>query len=274
MKREVSPRSSPSSTRYTATLAKVDAQTLLRHGRTAPLDAAWAIYFLAGGKPRQVRCRAACCEPSPAARPASTKWLFDACYQAVVISPGDIRPRAAAARARGDLGLAESIEDRLLNLRGLSPKSRPRALIPTGTSSIPAGAFHLSTNSSAAALRRREQTAGAARWPGRRRRCQLVAQRMMNTPFHHSSPGEALRAQLTASTEAGPARRAGQPYPFFLAHQLDLHHSAFDAEAGSPADWIVEWKYDGIRAQLVRRAKPGVDLVARRKRDRALPRGH
>ena len=43
---------------------------------------------------------------------------------------------------------------------------------------------------------------------------------------------------------------------------------------GAPADWLVEWKYDGIRAQLVRRAGQLLDLVARRGADdRALSRG-
>ncbi|MEO7056202.1 MAG: cisplatin damage response ATP-dependent DNA ligase, partial [Caldimonas sp.] len=45
----------------------------------------------------------------------------------------------------------------------------------------------------------------------------------------------------------------GQPYPFFLAHQLDTPHAGFDLKLGPPADWIVEWKYDGIRAQVVKR---------------------
>lgn len=40
-----------------------------------------------------------------------------------------------------------------------------------------------------------------------------------------------------------------QPFPFFLASALaDL------AQLGDPADWLAEWKWDGIRAQLLRRA--------------------
>jgi DNA ligase-1 len=45
--------------------------------------------------------------------------------------------------------------------------------------------------------------------------------------------------------EADPS----QPYPFFLASPLE---GAPDA-LGDRRDWIVEWKWDGIRAQLVRR---------------------
>jgi DNA ligase-1 len=54
--------------------------------------------------------------------------------------------------------------------------------------------------------------------------------------------------------ELGTAGDIGQPYPFFLAHQLDATLADFDAKLGAPEDWIVEWKYDGIRAQIVKRA--------------------
>jgi len=41
---------------------------------------------------------------------------------------------------------------------------------------------------------------------------------------------------------------------FFLAHSLDLPHTEFEARLATPDEWIVEWKYDGIRAQVVKRA--------------------
>ncbi len=43
-----------------------------------------------------------------------------------------------------------------------------------------------------------------------------------------------------------------QPYPFFLASPIDLEK--FTAEAEDIAQWQVEWKWDGIRAQLIHRA--------------------
>ncbi len=39
------------------------------------------------------------------------------------------------------------------------------------------------------------------------------------------------------------------PYPFYLASPLDKEFS----ELGSSEDWIAEWKWDGIRAQLIKR---------------------
>ena len=41
----------------------------------------------------------------------------------------------------------------------------------------------------------------------------------------------------------------GRPYPFYLAHQLDDTPDTL----GNLADWQIEWKWDGIRAQLIRR---------------------
>jgi DNA ligase-1 len=42
----------------------------------------------------------------------------------------------------------------------------------------------------------------------------------------------------------------GQPYPFLLAHPLEVE----PADLGSPRDFVVEWKWDGIRAQVIRRS--------------------
>jgi DNA ligase-1 len=42
---------------------------------------------------------------------------------------------------------------------------------------------------------------------------------------------------------------ASKPYPFYLAYALDV---AFDA-LGSEEEWLAEWKWDGIRGQMVHR---------------------
>ena len=39
-----------------------------------------------------------------------------------------------------------------------------------------------------------------------------------------------------------------RPYPFFLAYPVDD-----PADLGDPVDWSAEWKWDGIRSQLIRR---------------------
>ena len=56
-----------------------------------------------------------------------------------------------------------------------------------------------------------------------------------------------------------------RPYPFCLAAPLDGDVAAL----GDPADWQVEWKWDGIRAQLIRRGGRHPPVVARRRADHA-----
>jgi len=70
-----------------------------------------------------------------------------------------------------------------------------------------------------------------------------------------------------------------QPYPFFLAAPLEGDVAAL----GPREDWLVEWKWDGIRAQLVRRHEihlwsRGEELITTRFPEivdaaRALPEG-
>jgi DNA ligase-1 len=84
----------------------------------------------------------------------------------------------------------------------------------------------------------------------------LVAQRLMGYLHitHRPQAEHYLRLIAAESAAETEPRSSGQPYPFFLAHGLILPLAEFEATLGTPADWQVEWKWDGIRAQLVRRA--------------------
>lgn len=42
-----------------------------------------------------------------------------------------------------------------------------------------------------------------------------------------------------------------KPYPFYLAYPVD---ESSPASLGNPAEWQAEWKWDGIRAQLIKRS--------------------
>jgi DNA ligase-1 len=42
-----------------------------------------------------------------------------------------------------------------------------------------------------------------------------------------------------------------KPYPFFLAHPIETEF----LESSTASDWIAEWKWDGIRGQLIRRGQ-------------------
>jgi DNA ligase-1 len=44
-----------------------------------------------------------------------------------------------------------------------------------------------------------------------------------------------------------PQADASRPYPFYLSHALDREPETL----GDPQDWLAEWKWDGIRGQLI-----------------------
>lgn len=235
--------------------AKVEA--LQRYfAQAEPQDAAWAVYFLSGGKPRQVVPVAAlaqlACEEAGLA-----PWLFDECYQAV----GDLAETIAlvlpapAAGLATDLGLAVWVEERLLPLRGLpvaevAPRMRAwwGELDLTGRfllTKLVGGGFRVGV-SRLLVQRALALHAGLD--------AKLVAQRMMGYTDGKQAPSAARYLALLATAQEGASLRQGQPYPFFLAHPLDPGADAVMGERLGPVtDWQVEWKYDGIRGQVVRR---------------------
>ena len=239
----------------TSTNAKVEA--LQRYFEQAPArDAAWAVYFLAGGKPRQVVPTAhlalLACEVAGIAA-----WLFDECYQAV----GDLAETIALVLPResepSDVGLAEWVEDRLLPLRGLTEaeialriKSYWAELDPQGRfllTKLVGGGFRVGVSK----LLVQRALAVHAGVDAKR-----VAQRMMGYTDGKVMPSvERFQALIASHEEAqASAQDEGQPYPFFLAHQLDAPPEVFAARLGPVTDWQVEWKYDGIRGQIVKRS--------------------
>jgi DNA ligase-1 len=246
----------------TSTAAKVEA--LVRYFAAArPEDAAWAVYFLAGGRPRQTvptaLLRATACKEAGIA-----DWLFEECYQAV----GDLAETIAhvlpVAVQLGDVGLAEWVEQRLLPLRGQPPEVVGQRLAQWWAELDWAGRFLLAkligggfrVGVSKLLVQRALAEHGGLD-------AKRVAERMMGYTDAKALPTAARYQALLAGAagegaEAGaagtPVRDAGQPYPFFLAHQLDVPAAEMPARLGGPADWMVEWKYDGIRAQIVKRA--------------------
>ncbi|KNZ33458.1 MAG: ATP-dependent DNA ligase [Methylibium sp. NZG] len=267
----------------TATSAKVDA--LKRYfSNAAPADAAWAVYFLAGGKPRQVvptaALRALACQ-----RAGIADWLFDECYQAV----GDLAETIAHVlpppRRQSDVGLATWITERLLPLRSAEPAEQVQRIASYWDELDTAGRFLLTKligggfRVGVSKLLVQRALAEHAGLDGK-----LVAQRMMGYTDAKALPDAERYAALVARAQAGESAQGGQPYPFFLAHALELPLADLDARLGPPADWLVEWKYDGIRAQLVKRGgevwvwSRGEELVTERFPEvvalaRALPDG-
>ncbi|MDO8385627.1 MAG: ATP-dependent DNA ligase [Polaromonas sp.] len=239
----------------TSTKAKVEA--LQRYfARTPAPDAAWAVYFLAGGKPRQVvktaTLRGLACEAA-----GIEDWLFEECYQAV----GDLAETIAyilpLQATESDLGLADWVENRLLPLRGLPEDKVARRVRGYWQELDAQGRFLLvklvGGGFRVGVSKLLVQRALAAHSGVDAKR---IAQRMMGYMDAKVMPSaikyEALLADVAGAE--GDIRDAGQPYPFFLAHQLDAPVQALDARLGPVENWQVEWKYDGIRGQIVKRA--------------------
>jgi DNA ligase-1 len=264
----------------TATTAKVAAMVDY-FGQTPPEDAAWAVYFLAGGKPRQV-VPTALLRQTACAAAGIDDWLFDECYQAV----GDLAETIAHVlpppQRRSGEGLAHWVEQRLLPLKALTPQEQALHLREALDELDAQGRFllvKLIGGGFRVGVSKLLVQRALAQWAGLDPKA--VAQRMMGYTDARHRP-DAPRFQALVAPGGAAALDVGHPYPFFLAHPL-AHAPTHDA-LGPVDDWLVEWKYDGIRAQVVRRAgqvwiwSRGEELVTERFPDleaplRGLPEG-
>lgn len=219
-----------------------------------PQDAAWATYFLSGGRPRQV-------VPTRVLRELASRlaglsdWLFEESYQAVGDLAETISLLLPEAEHSNEHGLAWWLEEHLLPLRGLPPETLAERLPPLWaqldrqslmvslkllTGSFRVGVSKLLVTRALAAL------AGID--------AKRVAQRLVGyTDLSHRPTAARYLALIAAESDDEHAQRGGQPYPFFLAHPLQQDTEQFDTVLGPVEDWLVEWKWDGIRAQLVKR---------------------
>lgn len=219
-----------------------------------PDDAAWAVYFLAGGKPSQlVPTRVLVASALQAT--ALPEWLFEECYEAV----GDLAETIALLLPEDDgdddAGLAHWMHERLLPLRGLPPQNQQDALLRMWSALGTWERFtciKLVTGGLRVGVSRPIVTRALASIANLDPK--TVAQRLVGYTDRKRVPSAAGYQALLAPADAtGTTGDAGTPYPFFLAHALQADVDAFASLLGAPSQWLVEWKWDGIRAQLVRR---------------------
>jgi len=238
-----------------------------------PEDAAWASYFLSGGKPRQSVPTRLLTEFARE-RAGLPEWLFDESYQAV----GDLAETIAhilpPAQRTSELGLAQWIEERVLTLRGREPGELRTRLLGYWDeldwserfllTKLIGGGFRVGV-ARQLVVRALADVAGVDH--------KRIAQRMVGWTDSQQAPGAARYLRLIAPESTDDEHAAtphesdlGLPYPFFLAHPLQ----ADPATLGAPSEWVIEWKWDGIRAQLVKRGgrvwlwSRGEDLITDR----------
>ena len=229
---------------------------MVRYFRAAPAaDAAWAAYFLAGGKPRQL-VPARVLREFVTAAAGIPEWLFEESYQAV----GDMAETLAllmpGAGQPDDAGLAAWVQERLLPLRELPPAALPARLDELFSRLDAHGRFvcaKLITGSMRVGVSKLLLTRALAQVADIDSR--HMAQRLIGYTDTRARPdGARFAALLAPLSHDADARASGQPYPFFLAHPLAQPVAQFEALLGPPSQWQIEWKWDGIRAQVVRRA--------------------
>ncbi|SEL87932.1 DNA ligase-1 [Pseudoxanthomonas sp. GM95] len=222
---------------------------LIAYFRDAPpRDAVWALYLLSGGKLTGARQKIAGTNELRAwiAQVSATPdWLVDDSYDHV----GDLAETLALllddpTDPPPDLGLAEWIEERLLPVANQDEAVR-RAVVVDAWQSLPYGQRLVFNKLLTGALRvgvsQRLVQQALAEMSGID--ISRIAQRMLGT----WAPTPQFLQDLL-SEEALPSDRQ-QPYPFFLASPLEADVQTL----GEIGDWRLEWKWDGIRLQLIRR---------------------
>ncbi|MCA9670323.1 MAG: ATP-dependent DNA ligase [Myxococcales bacterium] len=219
---------------------------LARYFASAPHeDAAWAVHFLSGWRlTRLVGYRKLAGWAMQQA--ALSEWLFGECYDSV----GDLAETIALVlpppARQHERGLAETVRERLLPLRGLDDDAA-RALIVESWDELDEHQRFVFNKLLTGALRvgvsQRLVTRALSLASGVP--VDAIAHRLM-CAFEPSAA--AYRALIDADTEDADQSR---PYPFFLASPLEGDPAE---QLGERALWQAEWKWDGIRAQLIRRA--------------------
>ena len=229
----------------TSTNAKVAA--MVAYFSEAPAaDAAWAVFFLTGRRLKRLVSYVAIRDWTLAAT-GLDGWLLEESYAVV----GDGAETAAlvldqvAVESTEDEALADWVEGRILPLRDLDPETQQQRvstwwrqldrlqrfmLLKILTGELRVGVSHTLVV---------RALAQAAHLPAT-----TIAARMMGdwTPTADWFTGLLSHEQTNEDRS--------RPYPFFLASPLEDPVDTL----GGREEWIAEWKWDGIRAQLVRRA--------------------
>lgn len=225
-------------------------------------DGAWAVHFLAGSRLKRP------VGTGPLKRWAREEaglpeWLFDESYHSVgdlaetlalvLDAAGLIRPEGDEARdeAPGDLPLAHWVEERLLPLKKQDEDEQRRRVTAWWRHLDRREVFLLGkllTGSLRVGVSRGLVERALAEASGRPK--PVIAHRLMGRWTPSADSFAALLAPEDGSED--PSR----PYPFYLASPLDVPAQgsrALGESLGPAAGWVAEWKWDGIRSQLVRR---------------------
>ncbi len=220
-------------------------------------SAAWTVYFLAGGKPRQTAPTRLLWRLAVEGS-GYPDWLCAECYGAV----GDLAEMLSLLLPEGAAGEEVSLDvwmrERLLPLPSLGEEERYARLkrwvgeLPTDerlaffkliTGELRVGVSRLQVVKALAEVANLEEARMAQRLIG-----YSQARRIPTAADFEALIGEVQHAEAQALD-------AGKPYPFYLAQSWSRPLAEMLPALGPPSEWIIEWKFDGIRAQLLRRGE-------------------
>lgn len=217
---------------------------LVHYFRTVPAeDAVWAMHFLIGRRPKRLIETRKLVEWA-IAEAGIPEWIFGDCYSAV----GDLAETISLLLQPPEFSTTKPlhywIEERLLPLRTWPDDKRRESLIAAWCemdeaqrfvwNKLITGEFRVGVSQSLV-VRAVAEVSGIS--------AEVIAHRLMGdwqpTPDFYTG----LIAKDTGDADSS------RPYPFFLAYPIE----GGIEQLGDPADWLVEWKWDGIRSQVIRR---------------------
>jgi DNA ligase-1 len=225
----------------TRTTAKVEA--LATYFTEAPEpDRLWTIALLSGRRPKRTVTTTALREWA-AERAGIPLWLFEESYPIV----GDLAETIALVLPPPATASDRSLTDWIGEIRALATADEParKAAILAAWDALPTPerfVFNkLITGGFRMGVSRKLMTRALARATGLDET--ILAHRLMGDWTPDTTSYDAL------IHTADPSADLSRPYPFYLAYQLD---DAPDT-LGTASDWAAEFKWDGIRGQLIRR---------------------
>lgn len=230
--------------------------------RASAADAAWAFYFLSGRKPRQI-------VPSPKLRAWAIEqagipeWLFLESRDTVGDTAETIALLLPNKEDIDETPLHTLVEEKLLPLRKSDEETQHAAVIEAWSrmsysqrlvyNKLISGAFRVGV-SQQLVVRALSQVS------------ELPVDVITHRAMGEWEPTPEFFEQLLSphlETDETPIAR---PFPFHLAHQIDGQPD----DLGDISDWQAEWKWDGIRSQVIKRKgevfiwSRGEDLITER----------
>jgi len=210
-------------------------------------DAAWALYFLSGRRFRRaISTRMLLGWAGEEA--GITDWLIDACREAVGDSSETITLLLPDREASTSLRLTDIVEQYIRPLQACDEATARAMIVELWRllsrqerfiyHKVLSGAFRVG-------VQRRLLVRALAAIDGVDVEPAVIEHRL-------TGPWTPTAGHFTRLLDAaGNDDLAARPYPFFLASPLE---SEIDA-LGLIDDWIAEWKWDGVRAQMIRRER-------------------